>query len=555
MNMRNLVLVSVILLLTLACITGEGMGGAPLPPDEDFGVPLPPNYDYGVFCFFELEDGIVAKAPVFETFFSSDGGLTWQPKRFDHFGIASQFEDVNISGSACSFDKKNHLELWVEPDGQTRYHFYPGERIEVSVDSGQSWEVTFDLSSVDWEPAYSPDPEREMIVRPGPSDAMIDRKTGNLLLAMGHAGVLVRLPSGEWQWVEVGQYGYSDSDSTPVSQETSKEETHLPAWIRVSPDIEIDTQNINVYTLIFSPDSQTLAASGAIGGVQFYAFPAGDLIHWLQCGEEAKFRGLYGAAFSDDGETLVTCGTVEDRSLRLWDVESKVLINEFRGYMTKALGTGAYNGDQFLAIAVGETWYALDTVRLFHLPDGLVEHSFNIQAGYVTYIRFIPGTSYLAVGKDSGNVDVLDFLTGEHIYFLKPDKQPTDRELGRPHVSALGYDPSKNVLLVLQGNGRLHAYDLSTGETAWQLALPILHGWYFSSSAFSEDGRLVAVGMPNGVLQIFDSNSGALLTRYWIPDGGEYMSLAFSPDNQWFAAGFISGKVRAWQVKDLIDQN
>ena len=38
-----------------------------------------------------------------------------------------------------------------------------------------------------------PNPVRTLVVQPGPLDAMIDPASGNLLLAMGHAGVLLRL--------------------------------------------------------------------------------------------------------------------------------------------------------------------------------------------------------------------------------------------------------------------------------------------------------------------------------------------------------------------------
>jgi hypothetical protein len=46
--------------------------------------------------------------------------------------------------------------------------------------------------------------------KPGPLDAVVDPVTGNLVVAMGVDGVLVRLPGGEWRWISVGEYQRTD---------------------------------------------------------------------------------------------------------------------------------------------------------------------------------------------------------------------------------------------------------------------------------------------------------------------------------------------------------
>jgi len=96
---------------------------------------------------------------------------------------------------------------------------------------------------------------------------------------------------------------------------------------------------------------------------------------------------------------------------------------------------------------------------------------------------------------------------------------------------------------------------MSTGDLAWQLALQIPHGWYVNIATFSADGRLVAVGMHNGPLLVFDSSSGELFSRQWINEEGTLQKLAFSPDGMWLAAGFTTGKVKIWRVDHLIHQD
>lgn len=530
------------LILVLACRFSSDSQSTADP--GGVGVPLPPDEDFGVLCFVEFADVIVASAPVFEAFTSRDGGLTWQSDGQDLPGI---------SGSDCTPNKKLVHELWASPDGEVRYRFDPGKTIDVSTDGGKHWEQAVDLTGIQWEPANAAETGKSIVVQPGPLDAMVDPHSGNVLLAMGHAGVLIGLPSGEWQWVKVGPYANAELSS--LQPEISQAENSSHTAMLITPDLEINTENNYVNALAFAPNGNVLAASGFEGGVKLFGFPSGDFQSWLQWGEDARFRKLFGAVFSADGQTLVTCGTNVDQSLRFWDVDSWNLNQEFQGFQTNALDAGAYDGGQFIAIAYQKDTNNPYQVKVYRLPESVEAATLSSRLSSITSLLIVPETRYLAVGSASGGVEVLDIITGESIYLFEPDSLPTEGVAVRLKVSALGYDASENLVLALLGNGRLYAYDLSTGGSAWQLALAIPHGWYISSAAFSEDGRLVAMGMHNGPLLVFNTNSGEMFTRQWITDGGTLQQVAFSPDNQWIAAGFTTGKVRVWQVERFLSQN
>ncbi len=266
-----------VILLTLACrVSSDGN------IFNDGDVPLPPNEDYGVMCFVEFEDEIVASAPNVNTFTSQDGGLTWQQ---------ADSGTLDISGSDCTLGKVLENELWATPDGSVRYRFEVGQSIEVSYDQGQSWQLVYDLSKVVWESAHNPEPDHQVIVQSGPLDAMIDPKSGNLLLAMGHAGVLARLCSGEWYWVAVGPYASTESQptQTSMSEELQCEEMILQNFEQLKPIIEIDTENNYVDVMAFSPDGTQLAISGFEGGIKLFNFPEGELQDWLGWGTGDRY--------------------------------------------------------------------------------------------------------------------------------------------------------------------------------------------------------------------------------------------------------------------------
>ncbi len=131
---------------------------------------------------------------------SYDGGLTWSP-------IERLREEVNAT---CS-DKASVSD---PQNPSIQYRWVPNERIERSADGGQTWLTDYPLDYLqqDVRPylyyrLYDQDFDgRNVELIPAPLGAIADAQTGNLLFAMGWYGVLVRQPSGHYQWVGTDLY-------------------------------------------------------------------------------------------------------------------------------------------------------------------------------------------------------------------------------------------------------------------------------------------------------------------------------------------------------------
>jgi hypothetical protein len=148
--------------------------------------------DYGINCLFQEDNHVIASA-TWETFTSYDGGLSW---------IAGDDQSDN-------WCEKEHEDTVTDTiDNTIQYRFFEPGFIEISQDEGQTWKIDYEvISSTQSEEAYymktrlgNPN------IIPGPLDAISEVTTGNLILAMGHEGVLVRQPQDGWGWVPVGQY-------------------------------------------------------------------------------------------------------------------------------------------------------------------------------------------------------------------------------------------------------------------------------------------------------------------------------------------------------------
>ena len=67
------------------------------------------------------------------------------------------------------------------------------------------------------------------------------------------------------------------------------------------------------------------------------------------------------------------------------------------------------------------------------------------------------------------------------------------------------------------------------------------------STAFSPDGRILAVGLDDHAVQLRRVTDGTLL-RTLEGHMGPVWSLAFSPDGKTLASGSLDGTVRLWQL-------
>jgi len=155
---------------------------------------------HGVSCLEARSDGTLLTTTEYYNvaFISQDGGVNWQSAAEDQRIEKECTMQYNDPGEIIDFDSGSGFML----------RFTVGEMVQESRDGGVTWEPVLTLRQMSQaEQAYQQQQQSTIEFVPGPLDIVADPVSGNVVIAMGHEGILLRKANAEWAWVTVGEYG------------------------------------------------------------------------------------------------------------------------------------------------------------------------------------------------------------------------------------------------------------------------------------------------------------------------------------------------------------
>jgi WD40 repeat protein/tRNA A-37 threonylcarbamoyl transferase component Bud32 len=232
-------------------------------------------------------------------------------------------------------------------------------------------------------------------------------------------------------------------------------------------------------------------------------------------------------AVTPDGRSLITAS--EDGELARWDLRSRKKTRTWR------IETGGLRG---VAVAVS--------------PDGLTA-AVGIRHG-VQLVDLRSGTARTATAELAGSPSwVLFSPDGKMVVATNRDRTVTrwDVESARPLETLRGhsnfvqqpvFSPDGETLYTVSHDGTAIAWDL-TGDRRLGRPFTFTHDRTFSATGFdghpgrlSPDGRLIAVGLKERGVALWDSRQLTPVGARLLDTGGEVKSLDFSPDGKTLAA-------------------
>ena len=285
-----------------------------------------------------------------------------------------------------------------------------------------------------------------------------------------------------------------------------------------------------VFSVVFSPDGQTLASGGSHGPVRLWDVQTGVEKQILK-GHTAG--GVYSVVFSPDGETIASGGW--DGTVRLWDVQTGVEKQSLTGHEGVVLSVSFSPDGQTIASGGSDK-----TVRLWDVQTGVEKQSLTGHTGSISSVVFSPDGQTIASGSPDETVRLWDVQTGVEKQRLTGHNSD---------VNSVVFSPDGETIASGSWDGTVRLWDVQTGIEKQKL---IGHTWAVYSVVFSPDGETIASGSWDGTVRLWDVQTG-VEKRTLTGHTNAVRSVSFSPDGQTIASGSYE-TIHLWDVQTGLEK-
>ena len=296
----------------------------------------------------------------------------------------------------------------------------------------------------------------------------------------------------------------------------------------------------NVFALSFSPDGQTLAVS-ACATALLGLCTRSEVTLWniLEDGSMGRIAAhsaaAYALGFSSDGELLATGG--EDGRIRLWNPLTGEVLQEMS--VGSAVSSTSFHPSGF-SLAVGRQNGA---VLSWDLRASQARTILERPGGWINALAHSPDGRYLAVASGARQSDG---QPSGQLYGLRDESLEGFALEGNPTVRSLAFSPDGTLLALGVEDGRIHLWDM---HKLRRMGLLEGHRGAVRSLSFSAAGFL-ASGSDDHTVCLWNPRKGQLLERF-TGHSEEVTAVSYRAGGGVIASGGFDDRVLLWDVAAL----
>ncbi|MDJ0508825.1 MAG: hypothetical protein QNJ64_06195 [Crocosphaera sp.] len=286
----------------------------------------------------------------------------------------------------------------------------------------------------------------------------------------------------------------------------------------------------NVISVAFSPDGKWLAIGDT--NAQIYLWRIGEsrpILHHIIDSNNFWVRAI---AFSPDSKIISSGG--EDGNIHLWEVETRRTIAIFSGHLDRIRALSYSANGQLLASSSDDRTVRIWDFNRKELITILTKHQDKVR-----WVIFHPYKDTLISASQDNQICLWDVNTSGAklitLFRLKENKNNLLR--------AIAVSPDGEILASGTDDGMLSLWNLETGQ--FKQSLSHNHNDWIISLAFSPNGDQIASASEDTTICISDVKTGKHLHTLR-GHTGRVWSIDFHPKLPWLVSGEMGFNVRIW---------